>query len=195
VSGAAGGAGSAGPAVPAPARPFRVIGTRVAKLDAVDKVTGAVQYLPDLEVPGMVWGRILRTRVPHARIARIDTRRAEALPGVLGVVTGRNVAQRPFGYAKDHLPLEGEVVRCIRDEVAAVAAETEAIAAEACRLVEVDYDPLPAVFDPRPRSGPTRRGSTRGVPGTASTSATGSPRGTSTAPSGRPTWWSRGRTA
>ena len=131
------------------ARPFRVIGTRVAKLDAVEKVTGAVQYLPDIEVPGMVWGRILRTRVPHARITRIDTSRAEALPGVLGVVTGRNVDQRPFGYAKDHLALKGDVVRCIRDEVAAVAAETEEIAAAACRLIDVDYEELPAVFDPR----------------------------------------------
>jgi CO/xanthine dehydrogenase Mo-binding subunit len=132
-----------------PARPaFRVIGTRVAKLDAVEKVTGAVQYLPDLEVPGMVWGKILRTRVPHARITRIDTARAEALPGVLGVVTGRSVEQHPFGYAKDHLALKGDVVRCIRDEVAAVAAETEEIAAEACQLIEVEYEELPAVFDP-----------------------------------------------
>ena len=136
------------PAAPTPARPFRVIGTRVAKLDAVEKVTGAVQYLPDLEFPGMVWGKILRTRVPHARILRIDARRAEALPGVLGVVTGRNVEQRPFGYAKDHLALKPDVVRCIRDEVAAVAAETEEIAAEACRLIEVEYEELPAVFDP-----------------------------------------------
>jgi CO/xanthine dehydrogenase Mo-binding subunit len=60
--------------VTAPARPFRVIGTRVPKLDAVEKVTGAVRYLPDLEVAGMVWGRILRAPVPHARIRRIDTR-------------------------------------------------------------------------------------------------------------------------
>ena len=116
------------PAAPSPARPFRVIGTRVAKLDAVEKVTGTVQYLPDLEMPGMVWGKILRTRVPHARITRIDTTRAEALPGVLGVVTGRNVQQHPFGYAKDHLALKGDIVRCIRDEVAAVAAESEEIA-------------------------------------------------------------------
>jgi xanthine dehydrogenase molybdenum-binding subunit len=129
-------------------RPFRVIGTRVAKLDAVEKVTGSVQYLPDIELPGMVWGKILRTPVPHARIRRIDTRRAEALPGVLGVITGATVEQRPFGYAKDHLALKPDVVRCIRDEVAAVAAETEAIAEEACRLIEVEYEELPAVFDP-----------------------------------------------
>lgn len=134
-----------GPQAP---RPFRVIGRRVPKLDGVEKVTGAVRYIPDLEVPGMVWGRILRTPVPHARIRRIDTRRAEALPGVLGVVTGYNVEQYPFGYARDHLALKRDVVRCIRDEVAAVAAETEEIAAEACRLIEVEYEELPAVFDP-----------------------------------------------
>jgi xanthine dehydrogenase molybdenum-binding subunit len=134
--------------VSAPARPFRVIGTRVPKLDALEKVTGAVRYLPDLEVPGMVWGKILRTTEPHARIRRIDTRKAETLPGVLGVVTGYNVEQRPFGYARDHLALKRDLVRCIRDEVAAVAAETEAAAAEACRLIEVEYEPLPAVFDP-----------------------------------------------
>ncbi|HEV8672633.1 MAG TPA: xanthine dehydrogenase family protein molybdopterin-binding subunit [Methylomirabilota bacterium] len=129
-------------------KPFKVIGTRVPKLDAVEKVTGTVRYLPDLEVPGMVWGRILRTTVPHARIRRIDTRRAEALPGVLGIITGFDVEQYPFGYAKDHLALKRDVVRCIRDEVAAVAAETEEIAAEACRLIEVEYEELPAVFDP-----------------------------------------------
>jgi len=133
---------------PHAAKSFKVIGTRVVKLDAVEKVTGAVQYLPDMEVPGMVWGKILRTPVPHARIKRIDTRRAEALAGVLGIVTGYNVEQRPFGYAKDHLALKRDVVRCIRDEVAAVAAETEELAAEACRLIEVEYEELPAVFDP-----------------------------------------------
>jgi CO/xanthine dehydrogenase Mo-binding subunit len=141
-------AGDRRAAVSAPARPFKVIGTRVPKLDAVEKVTGAVRYLPDLEVPGMLCGRILRTPLPHARIRRIDTRKAEALPGVVGVVTGHTVLQHPFGYAKDHLALKRDVVRCIRDEVAAVAAETEEIAAEACRLVEVEYEELPAVFDP-----------------------------------------------
>ncbi len=129
-------------------RPFKVIGTRVPKLDAVEKVTGTVRYLPDLEVPGMLWGRILRATVPHARITRIDTRKAEALPGVLGVITGRTVEQHPFGYARDHLALKRDVVRCVRDEVAAVAAETEEIAAEACRLIDVTYEELPAVFDP-----------------------------------------------
>src|SRR5207245_9392825 len=96
-------------------KPFRVIGTRVVKLDAVEKVTGAVQYLSDLEVPGMAWGKILRTPVPHARIKRIDARRAEALPGVLGVVTGGNVEPRPFGYARDQLAPNPDAVRCAPD--------------------------------------------------------------------------------
>ena len=80
MSGVPGRAGADAPA-PRQARPFRVIGTRVAKLDAMEKVTGSVQYLPDMDVPGMVWGKILRTPMPHARIARLDTSRAEALPG------------------------------------------------------------------------------------------------------------------
>jgi xanthine dehydrogenase molybdenum-binding subunit len=128
---------------------FRVIGKRVAKLDAPDKVTGAVQYLPDMEVPRMVHGKILRARVPHARIRRIDTSFAEALPGVVGVITGSNVVQHTFGFAKDHPALKQGKVRCIRDEVAAVAAETEEIAQAALDLIEVEYEELPAVFDPR----------------------------------------------
>jgi len=64
------------------ARPFRVIGTRVAKLDAFEKVTGTVRYLPDLELPGMVWGKILRTPVPHARIRRIDVDNPVGIPVV-----------------------------------------------------------------------------------------------------------------
>ncbi len=128
---------------------FRVIGKRVVKLDAPEKVTGAVQYLPDMEVPRMVHGKILRTTIPHARIRRIDTSFAEALPGVVGVITGQNVVQHPFGFAKDHPALKRDKVRCIRDEVAAVAAETEEIAQAALELIEVEYEELPAVFDPR----------------------------------------------
>ena len=64
------------------------------------------------------------------------------------MITGHNVEQRPFGYARDHLALKRDVVRCIRDEVAAVAAESEEAAAEACALIEVEYEELPAVFDP-----------------------------------------------
>ena len=98
-------------------------------------------------------GAILRTQYPHARVLRIDTSAAEALPGVLAVITADRVEQHPVGLAKDHLALKGGAadggkVRCIRDEIAAVAALTEEIAQEATRLIQVDYEELPAVFDP-----------------------------------------------
>ncbi len=132
---------------------FSVIGKATPKRDGLDKVTGRTQYLHDLVLPRLAHGAILRTRFPHARILRIDTGRAESLPGVLGVITAERVEQRPFGFAKDHLalkgcPRDGGKVRCIRDEIAAVAAESDAIAREALELITVEYEELPAVFDP-----------------------------------------------
>ena len=132
---------------------FSVIGKPTRKRDGLDKVTGGTQYLHDLALPRMAHGAILRTRFPHARILRIDTGRAESLPGVLGVITAARVEQRPFGFARDHLalkggPRDGGTVRCIRDEIAAVAATSDAIAQEALELITVEYEELPAVFDP-----------------------------------------------
>jgi CO/xanthine dehydrogenase Mo-binding subunit len=130
------------------AEPFDVVGKSTPKRDGPDKVTGRTRYLHDLELPRLLHGRILRTPVPHARIVSIDTRRARALPGVRAVLTGEDVDQRPFGFAKDQVALKRGKVRCIRDEVAAVAAETPEIAEEALALIEAEYAPLPAVFDP-----------------------------------------------
>ena len=132
---------------------FSVIGKGTPKRDGAEKVTGHTQFLHDLTLPRLAHGAILRTRYPHARVRRIDTSAAEALPGVLAVVTADRVEQHPFGFAKDHLALKGGAadggkVRCIRDEIAAVAALTEEIAQEAVRLIRVDYEELPAVFDP-----------------------------------------------
>ena len=132
---------------------FSVIGKPTRKRDGLEKVTGHTQYLHDLALPRLAHGAILRTRFPHARILRIDTGRAESLPGVLGVITAERVEQRPFGFAKDHLalkggPRDGGTVRCIRDEIAAVAATSDAIAQEALELITVEYEELPAVFDP-----------------------------------------------
>jgi xanthine dehydrogenase molybdenum-binding subunit len=81
-------------------------------------------------------------------LLRIDTRRAAALPGVLAVLTAAEVEQSFFGFARDQTALKSGKVRCIRDEVAAVAAETPAIAEEALALIDVEYEELPAVFDP-----------------------------------------------
>ncbi len=132
---------------------FSLIGKSTPRRDGLEKITGRTEYLHDLVVPRMAHGAILRTRFPHARVARIETSRAEALRGVLGVITAESVEQRPFGFAKDHLalkggPRDGRTVRCIRDEVAAVAAESDAIAQEALALIAVEYEELPAVFDP-----------------------------------------------
>lgn len=135
--------------VPPPSRPFDVIGKATPRRDGPEKATGRTRYLHDLDLPRMAHAKILRARHPHARIVRIDTRRARARPGVLAVLTGSDVEQYPFGFARDQLALKRDLVRCIRDEVAAVVAETPEAAAEALELVDVDYEELPAVFGPR----------------------------------------------
>src|SRR2546425_869586 len=130
-------------------RPFDVIGTTVPKRDGAEKVTGRTRYLHDLVLPRLAHGKILRSRHPHARLVRVDTRRARALPGVLAVLTGDDVEPRPFGVAKDQTALKRGKVRSVRDEVAAVAAETPELAEAALALIDVEYAELPAVFDPR----------------------------------------------
>ena len=129
-------------------RPFDVIGTTVPKRDGAEKVTGRTRYLHDLVLPRLAHGKILRSRYPHARLVRVDARRARALPGVLAVLTGDDVEPRPFGFAKDQTALKRGKVRSVRDEVAAVAAETPEIAEAALALIDVEYAELPAVFDP-----------------------------------------------
>ncbi|HEY3097807.1 MAG TPA: xanthine dehydrogenase family protein molybdopterin-binding subunit [Methylomirabilota bacterium] len=128
--------------------PETIIGKPTPKKDGAEKVTGRTRYLHDLVLPRLAHGKILRARHPHARLVRLDTRRAAALPGVLGVLTAADVEQGRFGFAHDQTALKGGKVRCIRDEIAAVAAETPAIAEEALTLIEVEYEELPAVFDP-----------------------------------------------
>jgi xanthine dehydrogenase molybdenum-binding subunit len=128
---------------------FSVIGRDTPKKDGAEKVTGRTRFLHDLELPRMAHGKILRAKFPHARLAAIDAARARRLPGVIVVITGEDVTQYPFGFAKDQLALKSGKVRCIRDEVAAVAAETPAIAEEALALIDVEYAELPAVFDPQ----------------------------------------------
>jgi len=128
---------------------FSVIGRGTPKKDGAEKVTGRTRFLHDLELPRMAHGTILRAQFPHARVAAIDASRARRLPGVVAVITGEDVTQHPFGFAKDQLALKRGKVRCIRDEVAAVAAETPTIAQEALELIDVEYEELPAVFDPR----------------------------------------------
>jgi len=125
-----------------------VVGRATPKKDGAEKVTGRTRYLHDLALPRLAHGKIVRARHPHARLVRVDTRRAAALPGVLAVLTAEDVQQDRFGFARDQTALKAGKVRCIRDEIAAVAAETPALAEEAAALIEVEYEELPAVFDP-----------------------------------------------
>ncbi|MBZ0129185.1 MAG: xanthine dehydrogenase family protein molybdopterin-binding subunit [Rhodobacteraceae bacterium] len=124
-----------------------MIGKRVTKLDAPDKAVARTRYINDMVLPRMLYGKILRTDRVHARILSIDTSAAEALPGVQAVITAKDTPGGKIGVLRDNPPLKGDVVRCIRDEIAAVAAETEELCDEAIRLIKVEYEDLPTVFD------------------------------------------------
>lgn len=124
------------------------VGKRIPKIDAVDKVTGRAAYIQDLKVPGMLYGKILRSKFPHARIVRIDTSKAKKLLGVRSVITAEDVPQIRYGFIKDQPVMKTGKVRSYRDELAAVAAIDPDIAEEAIHLIEVEYEALPGVFDP-----------------------------------------------
>jgi CO/xanthine dehydrogenase Mo-binding subunit len=123
-----------------------LIGKRIPKKDAPEKASGKTRYIHDIDLPGQLYAKILRSSQVHAKIKSIDTRAAKVLPGVHAVITAADIPwQRPIGVAKDHLPLKHDKVRSPRDEIAAVAAESEAIAEAALKLIKVDYEPLPIV--------------------------------------------------
>jgi len=145
------GPGPAGPVSRAPAgKPdFAVIGRPLPKIDAWGKVTGETRYADDLVLPRMAYGRLLRSPHPHARIVRIDTAAARALPGVYAVLTGQDLPRVKFGIlpvSQDEEALCTEKVRMVGDAVAAVAAVDEETADRACRLIDVEYEPLPALM-------------------------------------------------
>src|ERR1700754_1120729 len=130
------------------------IGQRTIRPDGMDKVTGRAQFAADTSMPGMIWGKVLRSPHPHARIKSINTKKAEALPGVKAVVTSKDIVDFPLAKGAVMLGIQDMRWMCrnvmARDKalfpghpVAAVAATSEAIAAKACELIEVDYEVLP----------------------------------------------------
>jgi 4-hydroxybenzoyl-CoA reductase subunit alpha len=129
---------------------FSIIGKPIAMIDAAGKTTGAGKYADDFNVPGMLFGKILHSPYPHARIVSIDTSRAKALEGVVAVVTGEDAPNTygilPVGH--DETALAVGKVRYVGDHVACVAAVSEEVAERALELIDVEYDPLPAYFDP-----------------------------------------------
>ena len=130
---------------------YNIIGKRMPRVDSRAKVTGKIQFTADLKLPGMLVGKIKRSPYPHAKILSIDTSKAEALAGVRSVVTGKDTKGSKWGvfaYTQDQQFLQVEKVRYIGDEVAAVAAVDEATAVKALELIDVEYEHLPAVYEP-----------------------------------------------
>lgn len=147
-------------------QPFRILGRKTPKVDAIDKVTGRAQFGADVPLPRLLIGKVLRSPHAHARIRRIDTLKAAALPGVHAVITGDDLptvtpgAQLAAGTATVHdTYLSQEVLARDRvlfhgHAVAAVAATSSAIAEAALALIEVEYEPLPYVLDAVEAMGP-----------------------------------------
>lgn len=130
---------------------YAFVGKRMPRVDTPAKVTGEARYTADLKLPRMLVGKVLRSPLAHARILSIDTSRALALPGVKAVVTGKDTFGEKWGvfrYTQDQCFLPIDKVRYFGEEVAAVAAVDEDTALEALELIRVDYEELPAVFDP-----------------------------------------------
>ncbi|MEE8110717.1 MAG: xanthine dehydrogenase family protein molybdopterin-binding subunit, partial [bacterium] len=125
------------------------IGRSIPQINSPEKVTGKALYTGDLPAHRALVGRVLRSPHPHARIVHVDASKARSLPGVKVVVAGADVPESPYGpIAKEHHILARQKVRYAGEEVAAVAAADDATALEALERIEVEYEPLPAVFDP-----------------------------------------------
>jgi len=139
---------------------LNIVGKSVRRNDALEKATGSAMFSTDLFVPGMLYAKTLRSPHAHARIVDIDTTEAEKLPGVKAVATWKNTprflfntsATMTFTVPSQEPVLDqyifDSVVRYVGDEVAAVAAISERVAEEALKLIKVEYEILPAVFDP-----------------------------------------------
>lgn len=134
-----------------------VVGQSVRRIDAVGKVTGETAYPGDIDMENQVWMKIRFSDRVHARVMAIDTRQAEAYPGVIAVLTARDVPVNEYGLGIPDQPVlcgpgsakeGGDIVRCISDQVALVIAETEEIAAAAVGLIDITYEDLPIVTDP-----------------------------------------------
>ncbi len=128
-----------------------VVGKREPMLDAWDKAMGRARFTDDLTLPGMLYGKILRSPLAHAKILHVDLSKAKKVAGVKGAISGKDIPKKKYGIvpmAKDEYALAIEKVRYIGDEVAAVVATTWEAAEEAISKIRVDFEELPAVFDP-----------------------------------------------
>jgi CO/xanthine dehydrogenase Mo-binding subunit len=125
-----------------------VVGKSIFRLDALEKVTGRAKYCEDIMLPGMLYGKVLRSPYAYAHIRRIDTSRAKAMSGVRAVITGEDVPEKRYGPSVfDQHVLARRVVRYVGDSVAAVAADRIDVAERALDLITIEYEELPAIFD------------------------------------------------
>lgn len=124
------------------------IGQRVGRVEGPAKVTGEARYTADILLPGMIWGKVLRSPLPHAKIVSIDTREAEQMPGILAVLTAKDLPDLLTGRLVYDMPvLAIDRVRFIGEKVAVVAAEDPDMAEDALASIDVEYEEMPAVFD------------------------------------------------
>ncbi len=127
----------------------RSVGRSVPRVDALEKVTGRAKFPADFSMPGMRHAKVVWAGEPHARVTGLDTSAAAALPGVVAVLTSRDVPRNEFGIIdSDQQVLAADVVRWTGEAVAVVVAETEELAEQARDLVKVTYEPLPLLLDP-----------------------------------------------
>ncbi len=128
---------------------LKVVGRPVERIEGPDKVSGSSLYTADIRLPGIVWGKCLRSPLPHARIIRVRTEKAKKVKGVLAIVTGEDLPPFRVGLSLQDSPILAQgKARFAGEKVAAVAAEQIDAAEEALSLIEVDYEELPAIFDP-----------------------------------------------
>ena len=128
---------------------FKFIGKPIDRVDEKDKVTGAAKYVDDINFgPNLLYAEIVESPYAHAKILSIDTSEAERVPGVVKVVTGKDFPYKFGLYMKDRYIFAQDRVRFVGEQVAAVIARDPKTAKKAAKLVKVEYEPLPAVFDP-----------------------------------------------
>jgi CO/xanthine dehydrogenase Mo-binding subunit len=126
-----------------------VIGQSVPRLEGAEKVSGTATYIEDMALPGMLHAALLPSPYAHARIVRCDASKALQAPGVKAVLFGSDLPRRRFGpFVQDEVPLAQDKVRYVGEPVAAVAAETEELARQALKLIDIDYEELEAVLTP-----------------------------------------------
>ncbi len=135
------------------AKELTIVGKRHPKIDGWERVSGKAEYASDIYPPGMLYGKILRSPYPHAKVVSIDAEKAKALPGVKAVLTPKDILAFSWDKApgllhKDDMPILAEIARFAGDDIAVVAAVDEDRAQEALDLIKVEYQPLPFVLDP-----------------------------------------------